>query len=211
MIRSVLEKIHKNPDLLKAIATEKQAFLQTQGNVAAQGSGNKVTDQEACFASILEQHGYTFLRKKDIPIEVSSYKYQPNGTQKSPDFEVYDRELDKTIKFDLKHTNSKTFYFNDGWFEKGLIYVISWSPSKTQNNVLIGYGDDIPTTEEDDEMMRFIQFKKDCNRQNKKVGSLRKCVRFANQYSCETFTEEFTEEKFNRVLELLTVQPSEYK
>lgn len=206
MIYSILQKIHNNPDSLKGTATEKQHFLQTQGNVAAQGSGNKVTSQEACFAKILEEHGYTFVTKKDSSTKVNNYKYQPNGTQKSPDFEVYDQQLNKTIKFDLKHTNSKSFYFNDGWFEKGLIYVISWSSSRLQNNVLIGYGDDIPTTEENDEMTRFIQFKKDCNRQNKKVGSLRKCVRFANQYSCQTFTDEFTQEKLKRVLESLIVQ-----
>ena len=197
MIRTVLEKIYRNPDLLKACAAEKQAFLQSQGNSKAQGTGNKVTPQEACFANLLEEHGYAFLEKKSAPIQTNYYKYQPNGTQKSPDFEVYDFELNKIIKFDLKHSNSKSFYFNDGWFEKGLIYVISWSMSKTRNNVLIGYGDDIPTEEENIEMERFVKFKKNCNKQNKKVGSLRKCVRFANQYSCQQFTEEFSGEKFN--------------
>lgn len=202
-IKNVLEKIYKNPDLLKQCANEKLAFLQSQGNLKSQGTGNKVTDQEACFANLLEESGYSFLRKKDNPILENYYKYQPNGTQKSPDFEVYDKELNKTIKFDLKHTNSKTFYFNDGWFEKGIIYVISWSMSKTRNNVLIGYGDHIPTEEENLEMEKFIQFKKTCNQQNKKVGSLRKYVRFANQYSCETFTEEFSSNKFNSVVNLL--------
>jgi len=203
MMRTVLETIHKNPDLLKAEANEKQDFLQRQGNLKAQGSGNKVTSQEACFAKILEENGYVFLGKKEVPIEVSYYKYQPNGTQKSPDFEVYDSELKKLFKFDLKHSNSKSFYFNDGWFEKGLIYVISWSMSKTRNSVLIGYGDDIPTEEENLEMEQFVKFKKDCNKQNKKVGSLRKCVRFANQYSCERFTEEYSTEKLNVVLSSL--------
>lgn len=203
MIRTVLEKISTNPDLLKELSTEMQHFLQTQGNVKAQGSGNKATSQEACFASLLHEHGYVFLGKKDAPIESSYYKYQPNGTQKSPDFEVFDSELNKRMKFDLKHSNSKSFYFNDGWFEKDLIYIISWSLSKTRNNVLIGYGYDIPTEEENLEMERFVQFKKNCNRENKKVGSLRKCVRFANQYSCERFTDEFSKDKFTSVLKSL--------
>ena len=209
-ILTVLRAIHEDPNLLKQ-STTLQQFLQTQGNTLAQGTGNKVTDQEACFAKLLQDHGYTFVAKREIPIDLSYYKYQPNGTQKSPDFEVYDVETNKKMKFDLKHSNSKSFYFNDGWFEKGLIYVISWSKKKNDNRVLIGYGDDIPTSEENEEMIRFVQFKKDCNKQNKKVGSLRKCVRFANQYSCELFTEEFSTEKFNRVVESLTVQPSEYK
>ena len=200
MIRSILKKIHENPDLLKGIATEKELFLQIQGNSKAQGTGNKVTSHEACFAQLLENEGFSFLAKKDVPVDVSYYKYQPNGTQKSPDFEVYDKELNKVIQFDLKHSNSKSFYFNDGWYEKKIVYVISWSISKTRNNILIGYGDDIPTEEENAEMERFVQFKKDCNRQNKKVGSLRKFVRFANQYSCEFFTEEFSNDKFNKVM-----------
>lgn len=207
---TLLKSIHENPNLLKQ-PTTLQHFLQTQGNMSAQGTGNKVTEQEACFAQLLQNHGYTFVGKRDVPIDISYYKYQPNGTQKSPDFEVYDCQANKKYGFDLKHTNSKSFYFNDGWFEKGLIYVISWCPKKGVNKVLIGYGDDIPTQEENEEMERFVKFKKDCNKQNKKVGSLRKCVRFANQYSCQTFTEEFSEEKFNRVLESLIVEPSEYK
>ena len=208
-ILTVLKSIRENPNLLKEQPTL-QHFLQTQGNVLAQGTGNKVTEQEACFAKILQDNGYTFVTKREIPIDVSYYKYQPNGTQKSPDFEVYDHVANKRLKFDLKHTSGKSFYFNDGWFEKGLIYVISWSPKKDVNKVLIGYGDDIPTQEENDEMSRFIQFKKDCNKQNKNIGSLQKCVRFANKYSCQSFTDEFSEDKFNRVLESLTVPPSEY-
>jgi hypothetical protein len=210
MIRTVLEKVYRNPDLLKRSSTLQQ-FLQTQGNITAQGTGNRVTEQEACFAQVLQDHGYTFIGKNDIPVDISYYKYQPNGTQKSPDFEVFDSQLNKRIKFDLKHTTGNTFYFNDGWFEKGLVYVISWSPKRAVNNVLIGYGDDIPTQEENSEMERFVQFKKDCNKQNRQVGSLQKCIRFANKYSCKSFTEEFSKEKLNRVLESLTVQPSEYK
>jgi hypothetical protein len=203
MIRLVLEEIYKNPDLLKRSVDEKQGFLQKQGNQTAQGSGNKVTTHEACFADVLESNGFKFITKKET-CEDSYYKYQPNGTQKSPDFEVYDKDLKKTLNFDLKHTNSKSFYFNDGWFEKGVIYVISWCSKKT-NKVLIGYGDHIPSEEENTEMINFIQFKKNCNKQNKKVGSLRKCIRFANQYSCDTFTDEFSTEKLNLVLASLTL------
>lgn len=208
-IQTVLRSIRENPNLLKQ-ATTLQQFLQSQGNMLAQGTGNKVTDQEAAFAQVLQDHGYIFVGKNDIPVDVNYYKYQPNGTQRSPDFLVYDQQLNKKLNFDLKHTTNKTFYFNDGWFEKGLIYIISWSLKRGTNKVMIGYGDDIPTEEENIEMIRFTQFKKDCNKQNKKVGSLQKCIRFANKYSCELFTEEFSEEKFRRVLESLIVQPSEY-
>jgi hypothetical protein len=209
MIRTVLEKVYRNPDLLKR-SSPLQQFLQTQGNASAQGTGNKVTEQEACFAQVLQDNGYVFVGKNDIPVDISYYKYQPNGTQRSPDFLVYDHISNKKLNFDLKHTTGKTFYLNDGWFEKDLIYVINWSPNREINKVLIGYGDDIPTDEENIEMTRFTQFKRECNKENKKVGSLRKYVRFANQYSCERFTEEFSQEKLNHVLESLTVQPSEY-
>ena len=198
-IRTVLTSIRENPAMLKQASTL-QHFLQTQGNTEAQGTGNKVTPQEACFAEVLESNGFTFLAKPAPATETNWYKYQPNGTQKSPDFEVFDASLKTRIKFDLKHTSGKSFYFNDGWFEKDLVYVISWSPKRGKNSVLIGYGEDIPTPEENEEMIRFVKFKKDCNKEHKKVGSLRKCVRFANQYSCQTFTEEFSTEKFNRVL-----------
>ena len=213
-ISVVLQMIYNNPILLKNKNSNMVSFLQKQGNPLAQGTGNKVTDQEACFAEILESNGFIFLSKKDDHIEKNYYRYQTNGTQKSIDFEVFDIKLNKTLKFDLKHTNSKSFYFNDGWFEKGVIYVISWTPKKTINNILIGYGDDIPTEEENTEMIQLIQFKKEYNKKNKKVGSLRKCIRFANQYSCEPFTPEFTINKFNAVLKTLTLPPQqscEYK
>lgn len=203
MIRVLLQKLYTNPDLLKTCIPETEKFLQTQGNTKSQGTGNKVTAHEACFAKLLEDHGFTFIPKSVIPVDLSYYKYQPNGTQKSPDFEVYDKEINKTIKFDLKHSNSKSFYLNDGWFEKGIVYIISWSTNKSKNNVLIGYGDQIPTEEENLEMEKFVLFKKDCNKQNKKVGSLRKFVRFANQYSCERFDEEYSNEKFNYVMKSL--------
>ena len=194
-MHSVLQSIHINPSVLKQSNPKLVAFLQAQGDATSQGTGNKVTDQEACFAEVLEQNGFNFITKKGTSTE-NYYKYQPNGTQKSPDFEIYDKQLNKTFRFDLKHTKGKTFYLNDGWFEKGTIYVISWSTNK----VLIGYGDTIPTEEENLEMEKLIQFKKECNSSDKKTGSLRKYIRFANQYSCEMFTTDFTTHQLNYVL-----------
>jgi len=113
--------------------------------------------------------------------------------------------LNKTFRFDLKHTNSKSFYFNDGWFESGVIYVISWSPKKEVNKVLIGYGEHIPTQKDIELITAAIKHKKEMNKLSDVGDSLRIYHRFANQYSCNSFTDEFTADKFNRVVASLTV------
>lgn len=183
--------IYSNPDLLN----KKSTFTLLLDKVVKQ-TRNNMNNHEACFADLLESNGFKQLSKKDSNIEENYYRHEPNGSQRSPDFEIYDKTLNKTLKFDLKHTNTKTFYFNDGWFEKDVIYLINWS-LKTTDKVLIGYGQDIPTEEENEKMKVLNEFKKEYNSKNKKFGSLIVYIRFANQYSCEKFTSEFSEEKFN--------------
>lgn len=203
-IVDLLKEINEHPELLKKKNPTLSNYLQQQGDSTSQGTGNKVTDQEGCFAELLEAFGYKFIPKTSPSVDENYYRYQPRGTQRNIDFEVFDKKLNKIFKFDLKHTNSKSFYLNDGWFEDGVIYVINWSPKKDNNKVLIGYGEDIPTEEEKQDMKEFIKFKKDSNKFLKKVGSLRKYLRFANQYSCQTFTETFSTEKFNLALKKVT-------
>jgi hypothetical protein len=202
---ALLQKILNTPSLLKQTNSTMVAFLQKQGNPSSQGSGNKVTDQEACFAELLQSANYTFVPKHGQSINDNYYRYQPNGTQKCIDFEVYDKGLNKIFRFDLKHTNSKTFYFNDGWFENGVIYIISWSPKKDINKVLIGYGEHIPTKKDIELITNAIQQKREMNELSDVGDSLRIYHRFANQYSCNNFTEEFTKDQFNRVAASLLV------
>lgn len=204
LIKSILSLIYHNPNTLKHKDLKMASFLQKQGNEESQGTGNKVTDQEACFAGLLEANGFQFLSKDQSSIEENYYKYQTNGSQKHIDFEVYDKNINKILKFDLKHTTTKTFYFNDGWFEKDVIYIISWCPTKNNNKTLIGYGDNISTDEENEFMKELISIKKRLNEMYKKKGSLHVYFRFANQYLCEKFTEEFTFDKFNSVNQNLT-------
>ena len=53
-------------------------------------------------------------------------------------------------------------------------------------------------------MMRLCGLvKKTTNETNKKVESLRPYVRFANQYSCEKFTDEYSRDRIQKVMTLL--------
>ena len=199
-ILTVLQKIYDNPSLLKEKNLEKKQFLSCQGDPDSQGTGNNPTDQEACFALELDKAGIKFINKKDtIPEDDGSYYYyQPNGTQRNVDFLVINvkDKVKTTTSFDLKHTNGKTFYFNDGWFEDNVIYIINFTVKKC-NKVYIGYGEETRTDEEHQAMLEMIEFKKSWNKSKKNIGNLKKCIRYANQYSCDGFTKEFSDEKFN--------------
>ena len=177
-------------------------FLKKQGKPDSQGTGNAPTDQEAAFAKLLEKNDFKFLPKgTPVPtVDGNYYFYQPNGTQRNVDFLAINivGGVRSDYKLDLKHTKGKTFYFNDGWFENGVIYVISFTIKKI-NKVYIGYGQDTPTEEEHEAMLEMIEFKKSWNKTKKNIGNLKKCIRYANQYSCNGFTTEFSDEKFKSI------------
>jgi hypothetical protein len=197
MILTFLQKLKIYPSLLEKECPEIVKFLHSLTGKNGQGSGNMPTNQESCFADEAQKHGFKF----EEPIVDGCYiKYQPYGTQRSIDFiltEVLDG-VTKSIKFDLKHTNTKTFYWNDGWFEDDVIYIINYSVKKT-NRLYIGYGDETPIEEDKISMAEMITLKKKLNSETKKSGFLKKYMRFANQYSCDQFTDEFTKEKFESI------------
>ena len=197
MITNFLQKLRTYPDLLEQEYPETIKFLHALTDKKGQGTGNMPTHQEACFAVEAQKHGFKF----DVPTENGAFiKYQPNGTQKSIDFvliEVVDG-VSRSVQFDLKHTNTKTFYWNDGWFENDVIYVVSYTQKK-QNKIYIGYGEDTPTEQDKLDMAEIVEFKKKWNSENKNTGFLRKYLRFANQYSCDQFTDEFSREKFESI------------
>ena len=128
---SLLQAIRANPATLERHLPEMVAFLQRQGNPDAQGTGNKVTDQEASFADEATKHAFKFLAKGTKPSEDGLYYvYQVSGSQKKGDFGLYHYKNGAVIHqhiIDLKHTSGKTFYLNDGWFEKDIIYIVSWN------------------------------------------------------------------------------------
>jgi hypothetical protein len=207
IVRSAFQTISETPDLLERKLPEMVAFLQRQGNMEAQGTGNKVTDQEACFADVISKRGFQFLAK-DAPSPDSGlhYLYQVNGSQQEGDFALLEYEggvMKEKIIVDLKHTNGKIFYLNDGWFQKGVYYIVSWNAGTPKKPVLrthIALGEDIPSAEEQAFMAELIAFKRAKNTDTKKVGSLRPYIRFANQYSCERFTPEVAEAHLANVL-----------
>ena len=172
-------------------------FLWRQGNLDAQGNGNKVTEQEASFADLVIQRGFQFLAKgAPAPSSGLYYLYQVKGSQAGGDFGLREYQDSKPVKeviIDLKHTLSKIFYLNDGWFENDVIYIISWNSGTAGKPLLkthIALGQNIPTVEENAFMDSLKKMRSHANAENKRVGSLMPYVRFANKYSCERFTPE---------------------
>lgn len=209
-VQAILNAISADPLLLKKSPSATVSFLQKQGNMASQGTGNKVTDQEASFADVAASHGFTFLPKgAPAPMNGLFYLYQLQGSQQEGDFglrEYKDGSIKSEVVLDLKHTNSKTFYLNDGWFQKDVLYVISWNAGTVKKPIYrthIARGQDIPSSEEQAFMDSLIAFKREKNTTTSKVGSLRPYIRFANQYSCERFTESVAAEHLATAVSLV--------
>lgn len=204
-LQTVFQAIRACPALLEKKNPDSLGFLTLKAGSSGQGVANSVPVHEACFADILNEHGFLFLDKASSPIRgFPCYHHQPGGTQTKVDFMVYETVGNKIVPFkiDLKHANGKTFYLNDGWFENDTLYVISWTQKK-EHQVLIARGDEIPTEEERLAMDELIALKKKLNSENKTIGSLVRYIRFANQYKCDSFTSEFQLVKFQLVMEYL--------
>ena len=209
-VRGLLQTISENPALLEATGDEKKEFLQRQGNMAAQGTGNKVTNQEACFAVEAEKKGFTFLAKGFAnPVSGLYYQYQVNGSQQEGDYRLCLFEGGTMVRshlFDLKHTNTKKFYFNDGWFQTDVIYVVSWNAgTKKKPNLKthIALGQDVPSEAEKKFMTELQAFKKEKNSSTNRVECLFPYVRFANQYSCENFTDMKSKVHYEAVITII--------
>lgn len=208
--RDLLTRIRGTPSLLEKSYPELQVKLRAQGNPNSQGTGNVVSPQESSFAQELESQGFIFIPKEkknahlnNLPDNGFFYTYQANGSQAAVDFqthEVVDKAIVKSWSYDLKHTTSEVFFLNDGWFHAGIIYIVSWKPKASSETVFIGAGEDIPTEEETAYMNQLLKLKKDSNSTGKKVGSLCPYIRFANRYTCERFTDEFTSACFEKVM-----------
>lgn len=212
-VTAVLKAIAAEPALLRAADTKAiAAKLQSQGNAASQGTGNKVTDHEASFATVLEANGFEFLpRGAETPDAGLRYIYQLNGTQQSVDFQVQEykeKSLVGIVNFDLKHSTSDVFFLNDGWFHDNIVYVVTWerktsAPRKRITRELATFvclGQRVATAEENAFMERLIEMKKEMNAEHKTVGSLCPYVRFANRYKCDTFTVERTAAELEAVV-----------
>lgn len=195
MFAEFLRHLRVTPICLTQKYPEMREILRNQGN--GQGTGNIPTDQECCFAVELQKAGILFLQKSDNVPEVGCYfQYQPNGTQRNIDFLI--SENGRKTQVDLKHTLGKTFYWNDGWFEPDVLYVISFVVSKTPK-VYIGFGEKSCSPEETAAILRRRELIRELNKDGGKIGYLRLYSRQANQYSCDGFTCEFCDERFEEV------------
>lgn len=211
---SLFQDLHTNPELLKTLCPEIKNHLHCQGNPKAQGSGNNVTDQEACFALELEKHGFKFLPKNaPNPMTLSlMYKYQISGSQLSGDFGLYAFYQGKIIRefiIDLKHTNSKTIMLNDGWFEENTIYVITWNAGTKKFpsvKTLIAFGQDIPSKEEQEYHDEIRTLRKQINAIKKSVGRYRSYLRGADSFLCDEFTYDITSKHLDSVLTAMALR-----
>lgn len=190
----ILNKIVANP--ISFINLSPPSELCKKLNTSAskkqgQGRANGITTQEASFAFVLETNGFSYLTKKVKPITKGMYYvYQPNGSQRCPDFNIscWDNHSHKiwSIDIDMKQSNTDKIVLNDGWFNTNTIYVLSYKI----NNITIGLGQDIPSVQEQTEWERIAKIKKELNNGDKIVDSLHIYFRFANQYKCDKFTQQ---------------------
>ena len=234
-VQRVFSVLRTTPSVLRQVLPDMEAKLQgsmgrgrsSAADIIAQGTGNKVTAQEASFASVLESHGFVFQPKGTVSATTTAeaavvvvahtlfYNYQVNGSQKSIDFRVFETDGSGTvlakIDLDLKHTSTDVFFLNDGWFHKDVVYVVTWNRRTSEFRkkitsepaTFIGLGQDMYTPEEAAMMDELLALKHKYNTEFKGVGSLCTYIRFANRYKCDKMTPEFTEACFAKVLTLL--------
>jgi hypothetical protein len=191
--------------------------LQSQGKADSEGTGNKVTNHEAAFGSVLEEFGFVWIPKnkkhdhlKVLPKEGYYYIYQANGAQAAIDFVVMyikDSIICESYKIDCKQSSSEKLMLNDGWFEADVLYVFTWTSNK-EVKFFIGNGT-LFTTEEERQFMREIRAKKDeLNSGKKIIGKLNVYWRCANQYSIKGFTDNFIKNAVAQTIASLQSVPS---
>lgn len=180
-------------------------YMKTTG----QGSANEVKHHEANIAEKFESHGFLLAPRNTLPeTDGYYYVYQAGGSQQKGDFMLFwmlDGEMQSKIIFDAKHSNGKSIYLNDGWFEEDTIYIVSFNAGTAKYpkpTCLIGLGQHIPTEKDSEEMRRIIKIKQELNKNEKDTTTdfLRKYFRFANQYSCKQFTDDFMTDRFEKTL-----------
>lgn len=165
------------------------------------GFGNAPQDQEACFAAEAEKAGFQFLPKGvEPPGDGGFYKYQLHGSQQGIDFMLTEvlGGVVKNVELELKSGKGMSFYWNDGWFQKDVIYLISYKQTKV-NKLYIGYGDESYTKDDNEAWLTVRSVIKTMNSLPKKTTYLRIYNRLANQYSCKQFTDEFSAERWASV------------
>lgn len=217
-LNRLLTAIKNNPSLLKRQCNEKRTFLRSQGNLEAQGTGNQVTEHEAAFATTLEEFGFKFVTKKNLPISEDGYFYiyQAQGTQQSVDFQVLERKEATTVlslNIDLKYSTSDKIMLNDGWFNTNVVYICTFKPKKSDFVTLISLGQDLCNEEDTNLIKELRELKNTLNEKYKKRGKhLISYWRNANKYNLSEFSHEearlHTFKETLKYVETLEEQPS---
>jgi hypothetical protein len=199
---TLVQQLYANPCHLTKKCPEMQKRLQSQGKEESDGTGNKVTNQEAAFAQLLEDSGFTWIAKpkKDTWKEALMnqglcFLYQLNGTQASVDFAlmyVQDSKILETFYVDLKYSTSTKIFLNDGWFEPNILYLFTWT-ERQAIRVFVGLAKDFTTEEESNTRSELRKQLAELNSKQKVVGKFHMYVRCANTYNLKTFTKEFSE------------------
>lgn len=198
--QTVCQLCFENPDDLKRKATDFPIILSQFKEQRISGE----TDHEVCFASILERVGFKFLlkKRKNDHLKLLSfltdgfyYIYQVNGSQQSLDFQtilIVKHQVLRVCSYELKHSNTNCFYLNDGWFLDNVIYIITWR-MRERIKTLVALGQSIPSNIDKKMYEKCLEIKKILNSQTKTHPnmSLKIYNRFANRYSCHSFTNDY--------------------
>lgn len=213
-LQHALSFMRSNPQELEKKPTEMIATLQSYIGSDGQGTGNKVSEHEASIAIVLESSGFIRAPRGTIPTTDGLwYWYQLQGSQQSGDFMVFEvRDGTKSWEriLDAKHSNGVSIYLNDGTFEEGTIYIVSFTRcldrikgqrKKPRENVcFIGLGQDVMVEEDRVDIAHFRATLRTLNQGRSNSIHLRLYARGANQYDCKRFTTEFTTSCWEKLL-----------
>lgn len=202
---SALAHMRTSPQDLERKPTAMVAALQAYIGSDGQGTGNKVSEHEACIALVLEDKGFVRAPRGTTPTTDGLYYwYQLQGSQQAGDFLVFEvRDGVKRAEriLDAKHSNTVSIYLNDGTFEPGTLYIVSFTRcldrikgqrKKPREQVcFIGLGEDIFTEKDREVMVTWRAALKAMNVAATETDHLRVYARSANQYDCRRFTPEF--------------------
>lgn len=202
---SALAHMRTSPQDLERKPAAMVAALQAYIGSDGQGTGNKVSEHEACIALVLEDKGFVRAPRGTTPTTDGLYYwYQLQGSQQAGDFLVFEvRDGAKRAEriLDAKHSNTVSIYLNDGTFEPGTLYIVSFTRcldrikgqrKKPREQVcFIGLGEDIFTEKDREVMVTWRAALKAMNAAATETDHLRVYARSANQYDCRRFTPEF--------------------
>ena len=215
-------KLHEHPESLEkdhpAMKTELDTMKHNAINEGeeeeedvpeGQGSANKASSQEACFAVEARDTGFKFLRPGVTPTDGLWFAYQLGGSQAKLDFQLLSVSGDKIdkVNVDLKHSNNTTIKLNDGWFWEDTIYIISFTrgPGRKKGGAkkqvcLVANGSDIATPERTAMRTTFVEAMNKIKTEFKGDGIYKPYPRKADSYSCNEFTDEFVKDRLTKTL-----------